>query len=170
MNEKTSGLELQDAALPEALLPDHGLWPWWATVVLLALGIALLLFALLRKHGPAALDARKLREIARREALGALSGIKSDDPRDAAVQCSLILRNYLSAAAADPALYETHEEFIARRDALQVLAEDARAAVESVFTCLAALKYGPEIPGTPANDIIAQSRDLLEKLHQGFTS
>jgi hypothetical protein len=165
MNKETTGLELQDAASPEALLPDHGLWPWWATAVLLAVVIAVVLFLVLRKRKPAAIDARGN---AFREAHGALSAIKSDDPRDAAVQCSLVLRKYLSVVAADPALFETHEEFIARRDALLSLTEAARAATESGFTRLAALKYGPEIPGTPAADVIAESRALLETLHHGF--
>lgn len=170
MNEKPTGLELQDAASPEALLPDHGLLPWWAVAVLLALAIALVLFLVFRKRKPAAADPRKIREDAFREALGALSGIEADDPRDAALQCSLVMRKYLSVAAADPALYETHEEFIARRDALQALDEAARAAAESCFSRLAALKYGPEIPGTPAADVIAESRGLLETLHHGFTA
>lgn len=170
MNENATGLELQDAASPEALLPDHGLWPWWSGAVLLAVAIAVILFLVFRKRKTAAADPRKLREDAFREALGALSAIKADDPRDSAVQCSLVLRKYLSVAAADPALFETHEEFIARRDALHALTESARAAAESGFGRLAALKYGPEIPGTPAVDVISESRGLLETLHHGFTA
>jgi hypothetical protein len=170
MNDQSTGLELQDATSPEALLPDHALLPWWAIAVLLAMVVALVLLILLRKRKPAAEDPRKIREDAFREALGALSGINTADPRDAAVQCSLVLRKYLSVAAADPALYETHEEFIARQDALQALTETARAAAESGFSRLAALKYGPEIPGTPAADVIAESRGLLETLQHGFTA
>jgi hypothetical protein len=170
MNENATGLELQDAASPEALLPDHGLWPWWAGAVLLAVAIAVILFLVFRKRQSAAEDPRKIRENAFSEALGVLSGIKAEDPRDAAVQCSLILRKYLSVAAADPALYETHEEFIARRDALQSLSDAARTAAESGFSRLAALKNGPEIPGTPAADVIEESRALLETLHKGFTA
>lgn len=170
MNEKTTGLELKPPPAPEALLPDHGLWPWWAAAILLAAAIALVLYLVFRKRKPAAADARKVREDAFREAIGSLSGIRTDDPRDAAVQSSLVVRKYLSVAAGDPALFETHEEFIARQDALQALNETARAAAEKGFTRLAALKYGPEIPGTPAADVIMESRALLETLHHGFTA
>jgi hypothetical protein len=170
MNEQSTGLELQNAASPEALLPDHGLWPWWASAVLSAIVIGVALALFFRKRRTAAFDPCKMREDAFREALGKLAGIRTDDPRDAAVQCSLVLRKYLSVAAADPALYETHEEFIARRDALQALSDAARTAAESGFSRLAALKYGPEIPGTPAGDVVAESRGLLETLHHGFTA
>jgi hypothetical protein len=170
MNNKATGLELQDAPSPETLLPDHGLWPWWANAVLLAIVIGVVLFLVFRKRKTAAVDPRKVREEAFREALGALTNSRTDDPRDAAVQCSLVLRKYLSVAAADPALFETHEEFIARRDALQSLTEAARAAAASGFESLAALKYGPEIPGTPSAKVIAESRGLLETLHHGFTA
>jgi hypothetical protein len=170
MNKKPAGLELQHAPSPEALLPDHGLWPWWAAAVLSALVIAVMLFLVFRKRKNATEDPRKVRDDAFRDALAALSSVRTDDPRDAAVQSSLVLRKYLSAAADDPALYETHEEFIARRDALQVLSENARAAAESGFGRLAALKYGPEIPGTPAADVVAESRGLLKTLHHGFSA
>lgn len=170
MNENPTGLELQDAASSETLLPDHGLWPSWAAFVLLAIVIVLALHLVFRKRKAATKDPRKVREDAMREALAALSGIRTEDPRDAAVQSSLVLRKYLSVAAADPALYETHEEFIARREALQALTETTRAAAESGFSRLAALKYGPVIPGIPAADIMAESRSLLETLHHGFTT
>jgi hypothetical protein len=170
MNENATRLVLQDTAAPEALLPDHALWPWWETEVLLALVIAVAIFLIFRKRKAAAEDPRKVRDNAFREAFAALSGMRLEDPRDAAVQCSLVLRKYLSIAAADPVLYETHEEFIARRDALQALTEAARDAAESGFNRLAALKYGPEIPGTPAADVAAESRGLLETLHHGFTA
>jgi hypothetical protein len=170
MNENATGLELQDTPSSQALLPDHGLWPSWATFVLLALVIVVALYLVFRKRKASVETPRKVREEAMREALAALSGIRTEDPRDAAVQSSLVLRKYLSVAAADPALYETHEEFIARREALQALTETTRAAAGSGFSRLAALKYGPAIPGTPAADIIAESRGLLETLHHGFST
>ena len=53
------------------------------------------------------------------EACAAMAAISTADVRDAAVLSSLILRKYLATAAGDPALFETHEEFVARHDALQ---------------------------------------------------
>lgn len=83
---------------------------------------------------------------------------------------SLILRKYLSAAANDPALFETHEEFISRHDSLQALKPEARAAAEAGFTRLASLKYAPEIQEDAPAQVIADSRALLETLHQGFAA
>ncbi|RPJ34683.1 MAG: DUF4381 family protein [Verrucomicrobiaceae bacterium] len=167
MNGETTSLALQEEATPEALLPEHGMWPWWLAAAIIAVIIiaAVLVF---RKRKPAAADVGKLREAAFREALAALAENGGDDVRGAAVQCSLVLRKYLAAAAADPALFETHEEFIARQDSLQSLTENARAAAASGFSRLAALKYGPQIPDTPAADVIAESRTMLENLHHGF--
>jgi len=169
MNEETTGLKLHDAASPEALLPDHALVPWWAVAMLLALIVIIALYILFRKR-KSAMDPEKIRKQAFHEAFQALSDIKVQDPREAAVQSSLIIRRYLSVAAADPALYETHDEFVARRDALQSLNEAARTAADDGFRSLAALKYGPEVPSKPATDIVAESRTLLETLHQGHSA
>lgn len=167
MNEEASRLVLQDSAAPLDLLPDHGLWPWW-----LAAGVFVLLiiaaWAFLKVRKPKPVDITKLRGNAYREALAALDSTTAADAREAAVQTSLIVRKYLSIAASDPALYETHEEFISRQDALLALTADARNAAEASFSKLAALKYAPEIPGKAAAEVIAESRSLLETLHHGF--
>lgn len=167
MNGDSDRLVLQQSAPPEELIPDHGLWPWWLAAAIIAVMVisAVLVF---RKRKPAAADPAKLRESAFREALSALAETSPGDARSAAVQCSLVLRKYLSIAATDPSLYETHEEFIARQDALMALTETARAATAAGFSRLAALKYGPEIPDTAAAQVIAESRALLETLHHGF--
>jgi hypothetical protein len=99
-----------------------------------------------------------------------MAAIATDDVRNAAVLASLILRKYLSIAAGDPALYETHEEFVARHDALSALAAEARAATAEGFGRLAALKYAPEIPAAAEEEVIAQARTLLETLHHGFAA
>ena len=167
MNEEASRLVLQDSAAPLELIPDHGLWPWWLAVGIIVLSIlAVWIFLKMRKPKPE--DITKLRVNAYREALAALDSTKAADAREAAVQTSLILRKYLSIAASDPALYETHEEFISRQDALLALTTDARNATENGFSNLAALKYAPEIPGKTAAEVIAESRSLLETLHHGF--
>lgn len=169
MNENHTGLELQETAPPEALLPDHGPWPWWLAAGV-AVAVILVALWLVRKRKSPAADPRKIRENAYNEALAAIAEIHSRDAREAAVRCSLVVRKYLSVSAADPALYETHEEFIARQDALKALTGAARAAADAGFSRLAALKYGPQAPGTPAADVIAESRGLLETLHHGFAA
>lgn len=167
MNGEDTRLALQESAAPLELIPDHGLWPWWlAAGIIVLLAAAVLIYLKLRK--PAAVDIVAIRESAFRDARDALRECRAADAREAAVQSSLILRKYLSIAAADPALYETHEEFISRQDALQALGTDARAAAEAGFTSLATLKYAPAPPGKPAAEVITESRSLLETLHHGF--
>lgn len=168
MNGKAHSFELMEPASPEALVPDHGLWPWVVAAVCAVLVILALVFLL--KKRKERLDPRAIRNAAFDEASTALAAIDSETPRDAAVRASLVLRRYLSSAARDPALFETHEEFIGRRDSLKELTADARTAAESGFTRLAALKYAPEIPAAVPQEVIGDSRALLETLHRGFTA
>lgn len=169
MNGKPTPLELLDPAAPEALVPRYGLWPWLAAAALLVLA-AVVLTIIIRKRKPAAADAAALRAAAFAKASAALCGITVDSPRETAVIASLVLREYLSSAAGDPALFETHEEFISRHDSLQSLAPDAQAAAQSGFSRLAALKYAPETQPAEPSQIVADSRALLETLHHGFTA
>lgn len=168
MSETNTGFKLMEPASPEALVPDYGLWPWFlAAGIAILIGIAVMAYVKRRK---VAGDPHAARNAAFAEATAALAGVIPDSARTAAVQSSLILRKYLSTAANDPALFETHEEFVSRHDALQALTADARAATETGFTRLAALKYAPEIPDAAPADVIADSRALLETLHHGFAA
>jgi len=170
MTASATSLELRDAPLPDPLIPSYGLWPWWVAAGAL-LVLALIVWRLLRPRGPAAVDPVKMREQACGEARSALDAVDASiTAREAAVQASLILRKYLSVAAGDPALFETHEEFIARHDALAALSEPARIAAADGFARLAALKYGPEEPAADAAEIISDARKLLETLHRGFVA
>ena len=118
MSEKTSGLELMEPASPDLLIPEYGLWPWFAVAAAIIAIVVLAAWLFLRKKKPA-IDLLTLRNAAFAEAIAGLAGTTTASTREAAVQCSLILRKYLSAAANDTALFETHEEFISRHDALQ---------------------------------------------------
>lgn len=168
MAETVTSFELKEPAPPDALVPSIGLWPWWvagAAVVLLAIILMLVFRKRTRPVDPAA-----ARNAAFKDAMAALGGVAATRAREAAVQCSLILRRYLSTAAGDPALFETHEEFVARRDSLQALKEPAREAAATGFSRLAALKYAPEIPDADPNEVLSDSRKLLETLHGGFAA
>lgn len=170
MNETPTVLELMEPASPEALVPDYGLWPWFlaALVGIVLLTAVLLLIRKWRK--PTTESPAALREAAFRDALAALNDISAAPARATAVQASLILRKYLATAAADPALYETHEEFISRQDSLQALHSDARTAAETGFSRLALLKYAPDIPDEEPAAIRDESRTLLKTLHHGFAA
>lgn len=167
MEEKSPGLTLMEPASPEALIPHTGLWPWFAGAAVLTLAVVLVIW-LVRRSRRTVFDPHALRIAAHEEAAAALGGIEAEDARDAAVRCSLVLRRYLATAARDPSLYETHEEFVSRKEALRILHPEARAAASEGFAILAALKYGPLQPQTEASKVIGDSRQLLETLHGGF--
>jgi hypothetical protein len=159
--------ELREPASPEALLPHDHAASWWLGTALLALvaGIALMLW---RNHRHVAKAPQSVRNHAYQEAARDLGQIAAQDPREAAVLASLILRKYLSLAADDPALFETQEEFISRNDALQCLTESARTACAHGFARLASCKYAPQAPDLDSPTVVSESRDLLESLHRSF--
>lgn len=168
MVAQSKGFELMEPASPEALVPDHGLW-FWAVAAAVVVILALILAWWLRKKAKP-VDPRVARDAAFAEAAASLTATTAEHARDAAVKCSLILRKYLAAAAGDPALYETHEEFVSRHDSLKALTSDARAAAESGFARLAALKYAPGLTSDDPAVVVAESRALLETLHHGFAA
>ena len=159
--------ELKEPAAPEALLPYDYSWMWWLSVPLLAL-ILVAAFGLWRKRSPFTQSPQSIRNLAFKEAMGALDRIAAANARAAAVEASLILRKYLSLAADDPALFETHEEFISRQNSLAALTESARSACTSGFARLAFCKYGPQIPDLQTTTVVSEARDLLDTLHRGF--
>lgn len=167
MNEKSGSFELLEPSPPEVLLPDSWVEPWMITAAVALLVVALAVLILKRKKA-APLDPLAMRRTAYAEATAALGEIDAIQARDAAVRSSLILRKYLSVAAGDPALFETHEETISRHDVLKDFSEDARAAAGQGFARLASLKYAAEIPDAAASEVVAGSRALLETLHHGF--
>jgi len=161
--------DLKEPPPPEALLPhDYSQAAWLAAAALALLLCVTWLIRWQRRHR--ASDPQSRRNFAYKQALGSLDRIHAANPRAAAVQTSLILRRYLSLAADDPALFETHEEFIARNDALQLLTETARAACAAGFARLVAFKYAPELPALEAAAVVGEARGLLETLHLGFRS
>ena len=167
MDGPTHALELLEPASPEILLPSSGWGPWLAAAALLVVLAGIGWWWWRRRKPPADVPGAR-RQAAFAEACAALAMIPTTEVREAAVLASLILRRYLSVAAGDPALYETHEEFVARHDALLALAPEVRAATVVGFDRLAALKYAPVIAAAAAVEVIADARALLETLHHGF--
>jgi len=171
MTPEPPPFQLQEPDAIESLLPG-----WWlphiliSSAILFALAIiAILLVRMMRRPRP--VNLAKIREEARLKAVATLESARSAaaTPREAAVLASLALRDYLSRAADDPALFETHEEFIARRDSLAALHEKARAAAAAGFSRLASLKYAAEPPAATAPEVIESARTLLDELHRGFS-
>ncbi len=167
MNEKSGNFELLEPASPESLIPDPWVEPWMIAAVIL-LAIAMLALVIFKKKKPAMPDPLAIRQAAHAEAVAALDRIGAVSPRDAAVQASLILRRYLSVAAGDPALFETHEETISRHDALKGFPEEVRSSANLGFARLAAMKYSPATPAVATDQVVSGSRALLETLHHGI--
>ena len=82
----------------------------------------------------------------------------------------MILRKFLSITAEDPALFETHEEFISRHNALQKIPESTRNEITKIFSQLAGMKYSPKDANTSAEAIISESRQLLQLLHAALVA
>ena len=171
MEGTSARLELADPPLPGSLIPDPAIPAWWiaagAVVLLLLLVAVIALVWMIVRQKRRSADPASLRNAAFREAADALAEIKTADVRSGATQGSLILRRYLATVCGDPALFETHEEFISRHDSLKDLSESAREAARSEFDRLVRLKYSPETPQVAVGEIAAGCGRLLETLHRG---
>lgn len=160
--------DLREPAAPDRLLPHDEFLAGLLIATALALVLLVAWQVWQRQRRRSSKHLQSARDLAYKEATSSLERIAAAEARAAAVQASLILRKYLSLAAADPALFETHEEFISRHDALQPLTETARAACTAGFARLAALKYAPTGADLAGATVVADAHELLETLHRGF--
>ena len=152
-------MALRDLVPAEPLLPDPGLPPWAWVAISLAIFSLIALAVFLRRSKTVAADPRLAREEAYLEAAPA-GGMQ-----EAATRVSVTLRRYLAAVSGDPALFETHEEFISRHAALASYPEDLRQVTAEGFSHLARLKYGREASGDPVA-LFNAARQLLDRLHK----
>lgn len=166
MAENTEdAMALRELVPVEPLLPDPGIPPWvWFAAAAAVLGLALLV-VFLRRTRSAAEDPAKARKEAYARAKAALETVPAGGIQEAATRVSVTLRRYLADVSGDPALFETHEEFVARHEALTKYPEDLRKFTAEGFSHLARLKYGPDATGDPAA-LFNGARQLLDRLHQ----
>jgi hypothetical protein len=136
--------------------------------VALALAVAVLAWMIFKKARRPAADPHAIRRAAHAAATADMAEVSSSTPREAAVCCSLALRKYLSVVAQEPALFETHEEYVSRHEALKKFSEEARAAAGVEFSRLATLKYTPASSAVETAQVVAASQGLLETLHHGW--
>jgi hypothetical protein len=157
---------LHDISDPVPLLPGIGI-PWWLWVLgAIAIGaLILLVFLLSRRAKPVPATVEETYENSRRE-LESLRAHLADRPVAAiATEASLSMRRYLAACLAEPALYETHEEFILRGDALTKLPAGAREHLNPLLTRLAELKYGPSGEDPAAGEtLLGNCLEILQGL------
>lgn len=149
---------LHDIPDPEPLLPgiEVPLWFWVVLITGVCAAAAFLFFFLRRREQSAPSDNSVFEEA--RESLGKLPASHAGRPvSEIAVEASLIMRHYLALALQEPALYETHEEFIMRSDALANLPTGARNRLAPLLNQLAEAKYGPSFTDEQANSTIVNS-------------
>ena len=170
-------LRMHEPPAPEALLPASPHPALWAAAALTILLLALLAWFATRPKTKApnlAAERRAARDRAAAGLQALAQAAPPPDARQAAVRASLELRRYLAVASGDPALFETHEEFITRQDSLACLDEAARAACSTGFARLAKLKYAPLETSAagetlPTPTLLAEDcLSLLDTLHAGF--
>lgn len=163
-----SSSTLHDIADPTPHLPGVMLpfWVWIAaTVVVLAGVLALLIILLRRPRRPTKPPLDDVYEMSR-DQLDALRGELDSLPiAEVATRASLAVRFYLAACLEEPALYETHEEFLLRDDALDKLPAGARGRLNPLLEHLAELKYGPsgEDPNA-SRALVDKSLEVLQGL------
>lgn len=159
MNNTNQPLVFHDSPLRDALLPSSIPWPWitLAAVFLLAAIATTLILVFRRKPS----DPAEARRIAFEKALREIEDASSLSPRMAAVQVSLAIRRYMTSAAGDPSLFETHEEFLTRHPSLTHWPAETIDALVSTLKHLAEIKYRPLPDEINPADLIHQSRTLL---------
>jgi len=166
MEEKANQLELMESQEALRLVPTWEPQAWWffaAAGVVLLLG--LLIFFLRRKKNP--IHLQEIKKQAYSAAKIELAALCSEDARGTAIKVSVILRGYLARTMSEPALFETHEEFVSRHDALAGFSAELREEIGSFFTALAQIKYAPQDSlAQERGDIQATSLALLERMFQ----
>lgn len=146
------------------LVPKREIEAWWFVAAAgLVLGIAFMVVRLLRKKQVA--DPGREKRLAYTDAITDFETASCGGAQEAAILVSSILRRYLARSMGEPALFETHEEFVFCHDALKDLPEDTRGWVGKFFTRLAELKYAPVPVDAESTAILAEGRELLERIH-----
>ncbi|BCX49228.1 hypothetical protein HAHE_31360 [Haloferula helveola] len=160
-------LQLRDVVPADTLVSHPGL-PWWGWL-LIAVGAVLVtvavVFLIRRKPATAGMQIPVDREAAYRLAQEQIQSSAELPLHEAATRISGALRLYLAKIFRDPSLYETHEEFLARHEALDDLPEITREQVSTLLCRLAQMKYDQPrtSPGEVATD---QPLSVLRQIHQ----
>jgi hypothetical protein len=165
MAEEENSFELIESSDAIELVPQRELPVWWfALALFMVLLVSGLIFFFKKSTTPIDTEARERKAyIEAKEALGALGTI---GVRETAVAVSCILRKYLADSKDEPALYETHEEFVSRHDVLKGFSDEIRAETGQFFSQLAEVKYAEEISGGCDSGKMAEGgMKLLERMH-----
>ncbi|MEP4079474.1 hypothetical protein [Haloferula sp.] len=164
----SDSLQLRELVPAEPFIQSTG-WPWWAwlVVAVFVIGLILLIFAAFRRKD--SITPPELGLVADRAYKIAMDHLKQAGDRtviqEAATACSAAIRHYLATVTGDRSLFETHEEFLARHEALNGYPVEVRNEVSNGFSKLAQLKYGKS-PSGDSTEVANDGRNLLQQLHQ----
>lgn len=164
MAENENSFELVESRDAIDLVPTWEPQAWWYFTAAAVISGIVLMVLIMRRKKTVADPGREKREAYKEAKEDFGKGIPAD-LRETAVRVSVILRRYLGRSMREPALFETHEEFVSRHDALKDLPEDVRQSVAEFFDRLAGLKYAPEPPDAEPAAIHAGGLELLERIH-----
>lgn len=131
--------ELEGDLPPESLeAPQNNTIYIGGTIVLIILLIAGYAYLRHRKKAPIIAE-----ESPEETALNSLASLRKTPPdvREYSLQLSMILRRYLTGATQDPALFETHEEFSNRLNALSSIPTSCQYPTRVLLEKLAEIKY-----------------------------
>lgn len=158
--------ELEPEVAPERLEePESPTALILAAVVLVVLAAAGLIY-IKRKRKPAA----EPEESPEETALNSLQALYAAQPdiRECSLQLSMILRRYLTGATQDPALFETHEEFSSRLNALASIPADCQYATRVLLEKLSEMKYAGMTGTQPerVQALIEETREAVLHIHE----
>lgn len=128
-------------------------WGVGIALVLAAVAIVIVVLRLRRKPLPPPPSPLQV-------AFGELDKLAAELPplRECSLRLSMLLRRYLTGQVQDPALYETHEEFSRRMDALSAVPTSCRYEIRFLLERLADMKYAGSRESDPQ-----KSRVLIEE-------
>jgi len=103
-------------------------------------------------------------------ALAELERIEREAPglRECSLRISMALRRFLTGRTQDPALFETHEEFSQRMDALSSIPKSCQHDTRLLLEKLAGFKYAGQQQNDPALSLslTMQARDLINRISE----
>jgi hypothetical protein len=165
MADSKTKFELAESHEAMDLVPNWQM-EWWYIVLAVAILVILILLGYLFLKKSKIQDPNYVKRQAYQEALAGFGKLDASIGKENVIIVSLVLRQYLAKVMNEPALYETHEEFIGRHDAIKNLSEDLKIEITDHFSKLAAIKYGPDEGTVTDVEMLKQaSIIIIERIH-----
>lgn len=170
MDPSTEDVRFIEPPSTDELIPSSLGWEIWLIMTGALLVVMLAAWFIWRQGQRSGQASINIHQEAHAEAISALAACTSEEPNPVATECSLVLRRYMAKVTDDPALFETHEEWLSRHEAIEPFGDSIKEQIHSLFSQLAEWKYTPAGHGETPNIMIERSRDLLEAIHEEVTA